>query len=207
MTGNYQLIKENDRLVFRTPFFRAEKSSVLHAGVYTREFSSMLFASALCVLFYMVTDMASIRTPLVRYGILILIFIVAFLGGNKYIFKEKYLQAEFNKAAGTVTIVRSGLLKKSSETIPFDRIQSVDIGSTSFIPENVDGIHFVQKISAQHGSAVPGLDEVEEYVTLLLRLKDGSEHILYAAKIDGGKVDGEPEIPVGEIRSFLGISA
>jgi hypothetical protein len=34
-------------------------------------------------------------------------------------------------------------------------------------------------------------------------LTDGSERIIFAAKINGGRVDGEPEIPVKEIRSFL----
>ena len=69
--------------------------------------------------------------------------------------------------------------------------------------ENIDGIQFVQRISAQHGSAMPELTDVEEFITLSLKLTDGSERIIYAGKIDGGKIDGEPSIPLNEIRSFL----
>ncbi len=66
-------------------------------------------------------------------------------------------------------------------------------------------IKFVQKISAQHGSAMPELSEEEEFITLSFSLADGSDRVIYAGKIDGGKVDGEPSIPVNEIRNFLKI--
>jgi Ca2+/Na+ antiporter len=199
----YQMKVDQDKLVFITSSFKAEKTSVLHPGVYTKEFASMLFASATCIFAYISTDLASIKSAIMRYIILIVIFVVAFLGANKYIFKERYLEADFNKSDKTVNIVRSGLITKKSEKIPFARIKSVDLGIKKFVPENIDGIDFVQKISAQHGSAIPGLSDIEEFITLSLSLTDGSERIIFAAKINGGRVDGEPEIPVKEIRSFL----
>lgn len=204
LTKNYQLEIENNKLIFKSSSFKAEKTSVLHPGVYTREFSSMLFASAACIASYMMTDIISSRSPFVRYAVLIIIFIASFIGANKYIFKERYLQAVFDRTDKTAYITRSGLLAKKSEKIPFADLNSVELGSRTFVPENVDGINFVQKISAQHGSAAPGLSETEEFITLSLKLKDGSERMLYAARIDGGKIDGEPVVPVMEIRNFLG---
>ncbi|MBI5665886.1 MAG: hypothetical protein HZC49_12500 [Nitrospirae bacterium] len=204
LTQNYQLDIERDKLIFRTSLFKAEKTSVLHPGVYTKEFSSMLLASAACIASYM---LMSGRSSVVRYAVLILIFIASFIGANKYIFKERYLQAVFNRADQTVYIDRSRLLVKKSEKVPFTDIKSVELGSRLFRPENVDGINFVQKISAQHGSAVPGLSETEEFITLSLKLKDGSERMLYAARTDGEKIEGEPEVPVREIRNFLGNTA
>lgn len=206
MTKNYQLETHKDRLILKTSSFKAEKTSVLHSGVYTREFTSMLFASGACIFSYMLTDIISSRPPVIRYAILILLFVAAFLGANKYIFKERQLEVVFNRKDKMIHIVRSGLITRKIEKIPFEKVKSIDIGSRKFVPDNFDGINFVQKISAQHGSAVPGLSDVEEFVTLSLRLIDGSEKIIFAAKIDGGKKDGEPDIPVREIRSFLDIN-
>ncbi len=199
----FQLKINNNSLTFRTSSFKAEKTSVLHSGVYTREFSSMLFASAACVLFYLMTGLIHSKTPLMRYFILVTLFVITFLGANRYIFNERYLEAFFDRTAKTITIERSGLIIKRKEKIPFSNLTSVEIDTKKYTPVNVDGIDFVQKISAQHGSPVPGLSEAEEFVTLVLRLNDGTDRVIYAAKIDGGKVDGEPEIPLGEIKNFL----
>jgi len=204
LTKNYQLEIEGDKLVFRTSLFKAEKSSVLHPGVYTKEFSSMLSASAAGLTAYMLTGG---RAPLIRYTAVIIIFIVSFIGANKYVFKERELQVIFDRKDKTVYMTQTGPLTRKSEKIPFSDIKSVEPGSRAFVPGNVDGINFVQKISAQHGSAIPGLSETEEFITLSLKLKDGSERMLYAARLDGGKIDGEPEMPVREIRNFLGNTA
>ena len=204
---NYELTRDNNRLVFKTSSYKAEKSSVLHSGVYSKEFTSMLFASGVCIFSYLVSDMIGIRSPIIDSIILITLFVGAFLGANTFIFKKSSLEAVFDRGSETISIIKSGLISARRETIPFARIESVDVGSRRFVPENADGIDFVQKISAQHGSAMPGLSEVEEFVTLSLRLKDGSKNIIYAAQLYGGTVNGEPEIPVQEIRSFLNIKA
>ena len=89
-------------------------------------------------------------------------------------------------------------LSVKKEVIPFGDIGSVEMGSTRYDPVNIDGIHFVQKISAQHGSAVPGLSESEEFVTLSIRKTDGSEKTIFA-----GKIEDEPDIPLNEIKDFM----
>lgn len=203
VTKKYELKTEKDKMIFKTSSFKAEKTSVLHAGVYTKEFASILLASALCIFAYMLSDFAGLQSKVARYIMVMFILITTFLGSRKFIFKEKYLEINFDKSARWVTIIRHGIISRKTERIPFANIKSVDLGSKKFVPENIDGIDFVQKISAQHGSAVPGLSEVEEFVTLALNLKDGSDRIIFAVKIDGGKIDGEPYIPVKEIRSFL----
>ena len=201
-TGTYELCTDNDSLIFRTSSFRAEKTSVLHTGVYTKEFSSMLTASAVSALAYMVmSGIAESKTS--SYVATIATFITVFLGSRKFIFRDTYLEADFNSTKRTVSICRPGIFHNNTEAIPFDTILSVEIGSNKFIPENRDGIDFVQKISAQHGSAVPGLSETEEFITLRLILTDGSERTIYAVKLNGAKVNGEPDIPLNEIRRFL----
>ncbi len=202
-TSNYQIKTENDRLVFTTSSFRAEKTSVLHSGVYTKEFSSMLFASAVAVFAHMAISYINVNTAVYRYLMIVFLFAVSFLGANKFIFKKTHIEVIFDKPEKTALITRYGIIIKKTEKIPFSSIKSVELGSRKFVPENIDGIEFVQRISAQHGSAMPELSNEEEFITLSLSLTDGSEKIIYAARIEAGKVNGEPSVPLNEIRSFL----
>ncbi len=196
---DYELRTENDKLIFSTLSFRAEKSSVLHSGVYTKEFTSMLFASAIAVIAYVATGKLE-EFKNMRYLLIILIFILIFITSRKFIFKEKHLKVDFNRGSKTVNIIHPGILLKKYEAIPFADITAVEIGSRKFEPDNIDGIRFVQKISLQHGSAMPELSQAEEYITLSLKLTDGSERIIYA-----GRIEDEPELPVNEMKNYLGI--
>ncbi|GBE03778.1 hypothetical protein BMS3Abin09_00699 [bacterium BMS3Abin09] len=193
---NYSLKTEGRTLVFRTSSFRAEKSSVLHSGVYSREFTSILFASGICMLGYILLS-PSMGGPAL-YTTLTFVLAAAFMLSHKFIFRVKSLEVRFNKQSGKAKLITSGAFRQKTEEINLIDIASVEIGSKRFEPENKDGADFVQKISVQHGSAVPGLGEPEEFVTLSLILKDGSERLIYA-----GNVNKEPEVPVQEIREFI----
>ncbi len=198
-TKKYQIKIEQDRLIFTTSSFKVVKGSVLHKGIYTKEFTSMLFASAICVFVYMAITLINNEIAFIHHLIVIFVFIIAFLGSRKFLFNEKYIEVVFDKSDNTVSITLPGIIKKNIEKIPLDNIKSIDVGSKKFIPENIDGIKFVEKISLQHGSFVPGLGDEEEFITLLLRLTDGSERLIYA-----GRVEEEPEIPLKKIQHFLG---
>lgn len=194
----YQTEIEGDKLIFTTASFKAEKQSVLHKGIYNKEFTSILLSSALCVLAYVVTALVSDEIIFIHYFLIFFLFIIVFIGSSRFLFNEKYLKVVFNKTDNTVRITRSGLIGKNTEEIPLDSIKSVHVGSKKFVPDNIDGINFVEKISLQHGSFIPGLRDEEEFVTLSLRLTDGSEKLIYA-----GRIEDEPEIPVKEIKDFL----
>jgi len=200
----YQIKIEKDKLIFKTYSFRPEKTSILHKGVYTKEFSSMLFASAICLFAYMIAVFISKEISFIHALAIIFIFTIAFLISRKTLFKEKYIVVVFDKFNKTVSIIHSGIFKKKTEKLPLNLIKSIDVGSKKFTPENIDGIQFVKRISLQHGSFVPGLGDEEEFVTLYLKLTDGSERIIYAEKIEG-KIGGEPELPLKEMKDFLGI--
>ena len=163
----------------------------------------MLFASAVAVFVHMAISSININTAVYRYLIIVFLFVVSFLGANKFIFKKTHIEVIFDKPEKTAIITRYGIIIKKIEKIPFSDIKSVELGSKKFVPENIDGIKFVQQISAQHGSAMPELSNEEEFITLYLNLTDGSEKIIYAARIDAGKVNGEPPVPLNEIKDFL----
>ena len=197
----YQLKTTKDMLIFTTTSFKAEKQSVLYKGVYSREFASMLFASAVSIFVYTLITFIRSETAFIHYLIVIFVFITAFWGASRFLLKEKYIEVVFDRANNTVSITRPGIIKKSRERLRFDDIKSIEVGNKKFIPENIDGIKFVERISLQHGSYIPGLSDEEEFITLTLRLTDGSERIIYA-----GKIEEEPDIPLKEIEQFLGKS-
>jgi hypothetical protein len=185
-------------LTFTTASFKAEKTSVLHSGVYSKEFSSMLLASALCVIMYMFTG--AINSTTLRLTLCILFFIILIYGSRKYIFYDKKIKVVFDNKVKAVFITRPGIVLNKKEEIPFSSISTVAIGNRKFIPDNPDGVAFVEKISAQHGSYIPGLGEAEEFVTLSLILHDGTERLMYA-----GHIEDEPDIPLNTIRAHMGM--
>jgi len=197
----YTLTQEEGRMIFKTSLYRVEKESVLHKGIYSRELASMLSSATITGIIYIYIAFHYTTTPIL-YPVLLAIFIIAFVGLRETLFREKELTVIFDKVNGTATLLWPGILFKRKETIPLDDIESVMVGSKRIIPENIDGIEFVERISRQHGSAVPGLGEEKEFVTLNLRLRDGSERIIYAQRI-GKRIGEEPGIPIREIRKFL----
>lgn len=68
------------------------------------------------------------------------------------------------------------------------------------MPEDRDAARFVEKISRQHGSVVPGIGDKAEFVTLSLKLTDGTERLIYAQRIFDNDV---PDMPIKEIQDFI----
>ena len=197
----YSIKKDDNILVFTTSSFKAEKSSVLHKGIYNYEFTSILFASVVCGIVYIVMAV-KYRISFASLLIIGVVFIAVSVLFRKFIFRERTLRVVIDRAKKIVTIYSPGIISYRPEKLSFEEIVSVEVGSKSIIPENQDAVNFVQKISLQHGSEVPGLGEEEEFVTLVLKVKGGTERLIYAGKIEG-KVEGEPELPLNEIKNFL----
>jgi hypothetical protein len=137
-----------------------------------------------------------------HYLAVIIIFVTTFLLFRRFIFRERKLKVVFDRARKIVRISWPRLIGERIEEIPFNNIKTVGVGSKKLFPENPDGIQFVERISLQHGGVIPGLGEEVEFVTLVLNLKDGTERLIYAEKIEG-KIRGEPEVPLKEIRDFM----
>lgn len=197
----YSLEETANVLIFTTASFRAEKSSVLHSGIYNYEFSSILSASVVCGIVYVMAAVRFRVSSVLLLGIVVL-FITVFILFRRFIFKDKSLRVVFDRFDRTIMIYRPYIIGCRSEVLSFEDLASVDVGSKSMALENKDAVRFVQKISLQHGSEVPGLGDEEEFVTLALKLRDGTERLIYAGKVDGN-IEGEPELPLKEIQDFL----
>ena len=199
LQNSYRLNIEANRLYFSTPSFKSEKESVLHKGIYNYELSSMFSSLFLSGTIYAVTAFY-FKASSIHYVLSTLAFIISFICFRKYIFRERELEVVFDGASKVARINRPGIIGMTKEEIPFSNIKSIEVGSSQILPVNIDGIDFVQKISAQHGSPMPGLSEEKEFVTLFLKLGDGGERVIYAEKIEN---NNEPSLPIKEIREFI----
>jgi hypothetical protein len=195
----YSINIDANKFRFRTSLFDADKESMLHKGTYNYELASMSSAMMLSGAIYAIMAF-NFNVTIFHYITSVLIFIIAFISFRKYIFRGRYLEIVFDKTKEVATVRQSRFIGMRTEEITFSSIKSVEAGSRQILPVNIDGIQFVQKISAQHGSPVPGLEEEKEFVTLLLKLTDGTERVLYTGKIENVS---EPSLPLNEIRDYL----
>ena len=197
----YSLEESGDILILTTSSFKAEKSSVLHSGIYNYEFSSILAASVVCGIVYVLAAFIYGLTLFILL-VIVVVFIIVFVLFRRFVFTERYLRVIFDRAESIIEISRPYITGCGSEKISFNDVALVEAGSKSMALENRDAVQFVQKISLQHGSEVPGLGDEEVFVTLVLKLRDGTERTIYARKVED-TIGGEPELPLKEIKEFL----
>jgi hypothetical protein len=176
---NYSVVRSGHTFVFRTASFSDGTTSVLHSGIYNREFASALASFAVGGVAYMVLAWNSEKTVLASAA-----FIVVFAAGfplfRRFVFKEKYAEAVFDAAKGEAEIFLIGMTRRKKENIPLAEITQVVIESRKKAIENPDGAEFVEKISLQHGMSIPGFGEETVLFLLKLKLRDGSDRTIYA---------------------------
>jgi hypothetical protein len=193
----YSLRRTATVLVFRTASFSDETVSVLHSGIYNREFASVLASLAFAGLVYMLLETHFEKTVLFN-----IVFIAVFVGGfpffRTFVFKEKYMETVFDTAAGRAEIFIAGIMRRKKESIALSDIGQVLIESRKQKIENPDGVEFVEKISLQHGVAIPGFGEETVRYLLKLKLEDGTYRTIYADKDMQAVMEAH-----GEIIAFL----
>ncbi|MBI5075513.1 MAG: hypothetical protein HZB62_10180 [Nitrospirae bacterium] len=177
----YSLSKDEARLVFRTANFIAGQGSVLHSGVYNREFSSWLASFTLAGIAYFFLVM-SFGKEILFYAIAMVLFIGTFPLFRKYVFREQFLETVIDREEAKAKITRYGIRKKVLETIPTADISSLWIDTQKTEVINRDGVEFVQKISAQHNAAIPGFGEETVFYSLKLKRADGTDRTIFAER-------------------------
>lgn len=177
--STYRLAKDASRFVFRTTRFIADKGSVLHSGIYNREFSSVLASFAFAGTAYFLLVMSFGKGPLF-YAVFMLLFIGTFPLFRTYIFRERSLESVFDRSRGSVEVSRHWLRRKVLLSRPLEDISRIRIDTKKTDVVNRDGVEFVQKISAQHGTVIPGFGEETTFYSLRLMFVDGTESTVFA---------------------------
>jgi hypothetical protein len=195
----YTIETTGSRLIFRTAHFSTDTGSVLHSGIYNREFASVLASLAVAGFVYMMLVM-NVKKTLVFHIAVILVLVACFPFFRRFIFKEKYMVTVFDRSEGKAEIYRTGTLKRRLDSFPCKNIINVMIESKKTEIENPDGVKFVQKISLQHGMAIPGFGEEKVFFLLKLILSDGTGRVIYADDMMQDVMNAH-----GKIKDFLRI--
>ncbi len=189
----YQTERKGTLLLFRTEHFSAEGEGVLHKGIYNKDFASVLSSLATAGLIFAAMAMHYKRTILPHVA-----FAVIFVGGyplfRMFVFKDKSLEALFDESRGLAEISITGLIGKKTESFPLSAVNSVLIERRNIGVENPDGVEFVEKIAAQHGTVIPGFGEEKTFFLLKLMMADGSDRLIYADTEMKDVMDAHEEI-------------
>jgi len=189
----YKIDGTGPLLLFRTEHFSAERDSVLHKGIYNKEFASVLSSLAVAGLVYAALAMQQKRTILPHIA-----FAVIFIGGyplfRMLVFKNRFLEALFDRTRGLAEISVTGLIGKKTESLPLSAVKNILIETKKIGVENPDAVEFVEKISAQHGTVIPGFGEEKTFFILKLKLADGTDRMIYADTEMKDVMDAHEEI-------------
>ncbi|MDA8431819.1 MAG: hypothetical protein M0Z60_02525 [Nitrospiraceae bacterium] len=189
----YTLSRKGEALVFSTGRFSAERESVLHKGIYNKDFASALSSLSIAGLVYVALALNYRKTILFH-----IVFAAIFIGGyplfRTFAFKDRLLEALFDRTRGLAEISVTGLLGRHAESLPLSAVKNVLIEKRKVGVENPDAVEFVEKISAQHGQTIPGFGEEKTYYMLKLILADGSGRLIYSDTEMQDVIDAHEEI-------------
>ena len=175
----YIIETKEDLLIFSTENFMVEKSSVLHSGIYNKEFASMLSSAAFAGALYLILWRSYGNSGL-TYLVSAILFISGFPIFRKFVFRDIKMETVFDLSSGRVEIVLKGLKKKIKDSFYLKEIAGMVIEKQTEEIVNPDGVAFVEKISLQHGAFIPGFGEEKVVYMLKLRLGDNTDRLIYA---------------------------
>ena len=202
MTGElgrgYRICREEERLIFTTSSFRVDPESVLHSGIYNREFSSMLASATVAGAVYVIAAMNG-GSAAVSSLVFLLVFAAGVLLFRKFVFRESLMEVVFDGAGGEVQISTSRMTKRLLATVAMEDIEKIMIERRIKEVENPDAVKFVEKISAQHGTVIPGFGKESVKFILKLRIADGTERVIYSDDSMEDVISAHDEI-----KDFLG---
>jgi len=176
----YQLDIGKDTLVLRTTSFKAEKGSVLHEGIYNREFVSSLAAAAVggVVVFLLSVFLGHGAMNYVIGGA---VFVVTFPLFRKFFFWEPFLLTGIDRVRGEVTITLRKPFGGGEVRNPLAQLKDIKVHHTRVEIPNPDAAEFVERIALQHGTVTPGLGEADEFYSVEL-VFDGRETSVFVSK-------------------------
>ncbi|NOX19856.1 MAG: hypothetical protein GXO99_01135 [Nitrospirae bacterium] len=171
----FSLTIEDGRIVLKTHSFRADKGSMLHSGIFSRELASSFVGAALALLTLLIFYL-TIGLKLIYYVVAAGVFWVGTFFSRIFLFEEPFLETTIDKEDITILLnrpIRKRLIKKNKA-----QLKDIKIDYWRFEPDNLDAIEFVEKIALQHGTVIPGFGEVKEFYNLVLDFGEESFTVL-----------------------------
>ena len=187
---------KDNALVLSTTSFRAEKGSVLHSGIYNRELTSSLAAGGVIIVFLFFFG-ASLRLTAVHGIIAVFSFGVLFILFRVFIFDEPILETAIDRKGGIIKVSLKRKPGSRTESFPLKDLTGIRVEHIAFQPDNTDGMAFVEKISLQHGTVIPGFGKRQDFYTVRLDFRDARRVVFSTKKLH------EAETVMAEMQKYL----
>lgn len=179
----YKIEASIETLCLVTSSFKAERRSVLHSGIYTKELSSM-FAAFIISSIYLIYESYACQLYWLNYIIAGAGFILLFPIIRIFVFKEHKMTVVFNKDNNLITITQSCIIDKKIQERRLSSLSEIMIDHKMIEPQNQDGIEFVKKISLAHGAPMPDLGSIEHFYNILLVFPQGNFMIFSSSDLN-----------------------
>jgi len=190
------LIIEKDVLTFKTPFYKVERGSILHKGIYNLELASMLAAAVPAATTFLLIREKTGAFVLSSFLALIA-FILGFVFFRAFVFRRRELKFIIHKKSGSAFLA---FPFKRMRVFRLNDIEGIEAKLERLAPENPEGVALVEKIALHHGQIVPDFAAPADIYSVRLKVKDGSEYTLYAASDE--KAPAEITVRIKEFLNF-----
>jgi hypothetical protein len=180
--GTYRLLITPESLTLQTFLYKAEKGSIIHTALMNREVTSLMVATILSGVLFVIYAM---NFPLRVFELINFCILTGalFLFLRLRIFREKPLEVIFSR--DLVSIRYPSFIIKRVENFDLNQVKSISIKKEVFKIDNIEGARIVKQVALQHGTVLPDFTEPEEFFLLQMELQNGSRRVIY--------VDREPE--------------
>ncbi|NOZ25433.1 MAG: hypothetical protein GXO94_05010 [Nitrospirae bacterium] len=195
-SGTYRVEIEDSRITLKTTSFAVERGSVLHSGIYNREFSASLVGAAAAAAVLVFFALRGELQP-VHYIVAAAVFVAAFPLARVFLFKEPCLETVFDLGEKTVSITLRKPFGSRTLRRRLDSLADIRIVHTRIEPENPDGVAFVKRIALQHGTVIPGFGQTEDFYSVELRF-DGEAFTVLTTR-----TESEANAVVEKLRKYV----
>jgi len=172
----FELEIKADVLTFKTPYYKVERGSILHKGIYNLELASMLAAAIPAGTAFLLIREKTGAFVLSSFLALIA-FILGFVLFRAFVFRRRELKFIIHKKSGSAFLY---FPFKRMKVFRLADIEGIEASVKKLAPENPEGVALVEKIALHHGQIVPDFAAQADIYAIMLRLKGDSEYTLYA---------------------------
>ena len=181
--GVYELETAEGRIVLRAFSFKADRGSVLHSGIFSKELaSSFLAAIAAVIVLFLIALKTELK--LIHFVLVAVIFMIVFPLARMFVFKEPYLETLIDRYKGTILMKLVKPLGEKKVHKDLSLLKHIAVDHIRIEPENPDGVAFVEKIALQHGTVIPGFGQVQEFYNVNLMFDDANYTIVTVSNGD-----------------------
>lgn len=172
----FEFVIKEDTLTFKTPFYKAERGSILHKEIFNLELASLLASLVPGAVVFIVLS-SKTRTLVLPSLFAFFTLIGGFILFRIFVFIKRELKFAIHKKSGSVFL---RMPFRKVKVFRISDVKNVEAKMERFSPENPEGMALVEKIALHHGQVVPDFGSPGEIYSVNMELRNGAIFRIYA---------------------------